>query len=173
MGWRRVPIDQLVSLVRLREVLDYDPNAGTFTWRKRLSAYAPGAVAGCSSGKDGYIQINIDCRAYLAHRLAWFYTHGEWPAEAVDHIDGDGANNRLSNLRLATPLQNQMNKRRHRKTTAGLKGVARNRHGGKWSARIRVEGRRLTVGSFDTPEEAHAAYVAAARYYYGDYANAG
>ena len=79
----------------------------------------------------------------------------------VDHIDGDGLNNRLGNLRIATKSQNQCNRRPMATSTTGLKGVSPYNRDGTWRARISVRGRRISLGYYKTPAEAHAAYVAA------------
>lgn len=93
--------------------------------------------------------------------------------EVVDHLDGDGLNNRRSNLRAVTQQQNTHNKRTNRNSKSGLKGAAWNSYTGKWVATIRAEGRRINLGYYDTPEQAHAAYVEAAIKYFGEYAHDG
>lgn len=148
-----------VTAERLHELLDYDLLTGTFTWRvaHRGTAKA-GAVAG--SPGAGYVCIRIDGRRYLAHRLAWLYVHGGWPDTQVDHINGDPTDNRLANLRMATPAQNQQNQRRARADNkCGLLGVSLCR--GRWQAEIRLNGKGIYLGRFDTPKQAHDAYLAA------------
>jgi hypothetical protein len=93
--------------------------------------------------------------------------------EVVDHLDGDGLNNRRSNLRAVTPQQNTRNKRVNRSSKSGLKGAAWNSYTGKWVATIRAENRRIFLGYYDTPEQAHQAYVDAAIRYFGEYAHDG
>lgn len=86
----------------------------------------------------------------------------------ADHIDGDRLNNRRANLRPATALQQQHNTPRRRDNSSGFKGVGR--YKARWRARIMVKGRRIHLGSFDTPEDAGRAYDAAAREHFGEYA---
>lgn len=88
----------------------------------------------------------------------------------VDHIDGDGLNNRRANLRQASHSQNQRNRGLGRKNTSGYKGVSWHTSSGKWWARIWAGGKRETIGSFATPEAAHAAYVEAAIKLHGEFA---
>lgn len=153
---------------RLREVLHYDPDTGVFTWR---SGPAQGRVAGWleTGPRTGYIRIEIDGRAYMAHRLAYLYVTGEWPSR-LDHIDNDKTNNRFANLRIATASQNAANRRKPRNNSSGYKGVSFYKKTGKWVAYIRHNYRHKTLGYFDTPEAAHAAYCAAAQRFFGEYA---
>jgi len=104
---------------------------------------------------------------YYAHRLAWLYVHGKWPPAEIDHKDCDPANNRISNLRLATHAQNAANAHLRRTSTSGLKGAYR--HQKKWLAQITYNGRRIYLGVFDTDKEAHAAYVAASKDLHGSF----
>ena len=109
--------------------------------------------------------ISIDGRKHLAHRLAWLYVNGYCPPGDIDHINGDRAANRISNLRLATRsenLQNQSKAQKHNKT--GLLGVSHRR--GKFRAQIRVDGKKMHIGTFPTPEEAHTAYLEAKRQFH-------
>lgn len=95
--------ENLESLHRyLHKNLDYDPRTGIFTWHRT------GQRAG--SYKDGYRRIKVLGKRYRAGRLAWFYCFGEWPAQQIDHIDRVKDNDRLSNLREATPVENCANK---------------------------------------------------------------
>lgn len=157
---------------RLREILHYDPETGLFTWcahttpRHRTTG---GQIAGRRQSR-GYIQITIDGRCYVAHRLAWFYITGSWPAAEIDHINGIRDDNRFVNLREATRAQNMANSRRLHSNTSGFKGVSFDKRDGRWRAYIRGNQRRHHLGSFDTPEEAHAAYCAAAAELFGEFA---
>ena|SRR3990167_376480 len=157
---------------RLVEVLNYDPMTGLFSWRKRLAQIVKvGAIAGSING-SGYRQIRIDGRVYKAHRLAWFYIHGEWPAHDMDHAAGRRQDNRLEKIRPATRSQNRANIGKHRNNTTGFKGVLFVRPH-RWRAVIKCEKRRYHLGYFDTPEEAHAAYAEKARELFGEFARAG
>lgn len=157
---------------RLRDVLDYDPMTGEFRWRfDKTGRYArEGARAGAING-DGYRQICIDRVIYGAGPLAVFWITGEWPARFVDHINGDKDDNRWCNIRDATVSQNGFNSRAVKnKKYSPLKGVTF--HRGRYMAQIKVNYRPIYLGRFDTPEEAHAAYMTAARKYFGEYARA-
>jgi len=90
--------------------------------------------------------------------------------ECVDHVDGNGVNNTRSNLRLATYSQNQHNQRKSVANTSGYKGVHWNKARQKWQVRIQSDGKRISLGYFDTPAEGHRAYCQAAKQFYGDFA---
>lgn len=99
----------------------------------------------------------------MAHRLAWLYVYGEWPNGDIDHIDGDRLNNRIANLRDVSRRVNLENQRRPKACNkSGFLGVKTFRDQ-RFQARIQVRGVQLHLGTFDTPHEAHAAYVAAKR----------
>jgi HNH endonuclease/AP2 domain len=158
-----------LTRARLRELLDYDPESGEFRWRKDFPRVSAGDVAGCFD-REGYRVISIDCRSYPAHQLAWFYMTGRWGRPMIDHRDGNRANNRLSNLRVATSSQNNANRPLPRHNTSGFKGVHFDRRLRKWKACICKDWRTKYLGVFPTPEAAHAAYVAAARKLHGEFA---
>lgn len=123
-----------------------------------------GSVAG-SPHNQGYIQICIRRKKYLLHRIIWFYHYGYWPGQ-LDHIDGDRSNNRLENLRECSYSQNHGNKRLNRNNTSGAKGVTLNKATRKWRAQLA----HRYVGEYATFAEAVAAYDAAARIHYGEFA---
>lgn len=165
-------MDPNISAARVRELLSYDPETGIFTWKvSPVGWLKPGRVAGQTNNK-GYIVIGIERRSVMAHRLAWLYMTGEWPDRQVDHIDCARANNRWSNLRLATPSQQSGNARLRRDNTSGFKGVSFMRRKNLYIAQINKGGRLKFLGYFRDPSEAHAAYVAAAEEYWGEYARA-
>lgn len=148
-----------VTIDRLKEVLSYDPDTGSFTWLMSLSNNAPkGSIA--KNIRHGYMRVRIDNVLYMQHRLAWLYMTGSWPPAGmhIDHINGDRADNRWSNLRLATPRQNQQNRRNPEfSNKTGYMGVTL--VGGRYRANITNDGKSIAIGSFDTLEEAHAAYL--------------
>lgn len=162
------PIDQAV----LKHLIRYDPETGVFVWLPRANAKAwntryAGKEAGYvwkATGGRQYRSIRIFDWPFLAHRLACLYVTGEWPAVDVDHEDGDGLNNRWTNLRPATKSQNGANRPANRNNKTGFKGVSM--HAGRFRAAIK--GRVL--GYRDTAEEAAALYAEAAATEFGEFA---
>lgn len=161
-----------ITAEEARQLLDYDAETGALTWRVGRKRARAGNVAGTPHSK-GYIQIRIYGKPYLAHRLAWLITHGAWPENQIDHINGERDDNRLVNLRPATPAENLRNAKRQRNNTSGFKGVSWHKPSKRWQAQIAVNGRTIHVGCFSTPEEAHAAYCKAAEKLHGEFANFG
>lgn len=157
------PLAQITA-DRGRELLIYDPETGVFTRRITAGKFLAGTIAGTESAV-GYIYIGIDGMPRLAHRLAWMYVHGAWPADQIDHINGNKSDNRIANLRdvsRATNMQNLKGARKDNKSS-GLLGVTFNRHAGKFAAQITVEGKMRNLGLYGSPQEAHAAYLAEKR----------
>lgn len=161
---------QHIAHDRLRELIEYNPETGAMVWLKPTSnRVKTGARAG-SLGGNGYWQIKLDGVVYNYHRIAWFYAKGVWPDRWIDHKNGDITDNRLENLRLSTISQNAGNSKIRSNNTVGFKGVERKR--GKFSARIKCGGYRLNLGVFKKAEEAHEAYIEAAKRLFGEFARA-
>lgn len=133
---------------RLKELLDYCPDSGFFTWR----VSHPRAKAGsCAGTKDhyGYLVIRVDQILYKAHRLAWLYVHGVWPAKNLDHINRIKDDNRLCNLRDVSQSVNMHNTSETKKSKSGVKGVVWKADKRKWKAQIRVAYKTIHLGYFD------------------------
>lgn len=161
----------LISHSELLRVLDYRPETGVFTWKIQAS---PRALVGSIAGTPislGYWSIKYCGQAYLAHRLAWFYVNGEWPATDLDHRDLDRQNNKISNLRETNDALNGANKGLAANNTSGAKGVRR-RPNNRWQAIIEHYGKTICLGTYGSREEARAAYLVGAQQVYGEFARA-
>jgi len=159
--------EELLTAERLREILDYDPETGIFIWREGVKRHTAGTRAGYP-GFWGYWRVGIGGKAYRLCRLAWLYMTGEWPKEEIDHINAKRNDDRFVNLREASRAMNAQNLRKpHRDNTHGLTGVMRFKKNWstieKWTSQIMAKGKRYHLGVFDTPEEAHQAYLKAKR----------
>lgn len=150
---------------RVRELFQYDAAEGALTWRIFRGGKLPGERAG-SLKSNGYRYVSVDRTKYGEHRVIWLYVHGVWPIGDVDHIDGDCGNNRIANLRDVPKQMNMQNLRRaHKDSISGFLGVGKQKYdsGRPWVANIMVAGKQTHLGSFSTPEEAHACYLRAKR----------
>jgi len=145
---------------RLRELLHYDPETGLFSWLVHRRRHKAGAIAGCIRN-DGYCRITIDGIGYFAHRIAWLYAYREAPSAQIDHIDGDRANNAISNLRQASNSENCQNRAIRSDSSTGMPGVGWQKKHGKYQAKIGINGKRHSLGLFDTAKDANEAYLKA------------
>ena len=145
------------TIEELREYLDYDPETGTLTWKKRPGYRVQQGAPSCSAlNSNGYKQLQFRGTKFEAHRVAFALHHGHWPTPCCDHIDGNRLNNRADNLRECSLSANQHNRRISRNNTTGVKGVKQRKSGG-YEARVRINGAVYTK-YFYRLEDA-AAYV--------------
>ena len=146
----------LPSLETLSSILEYNPETGDIT--------RDGSIAG-STRADGYKRLSIGPRGsnreYLQHRLAWLMHYGEDPGEnSIDHIDRNPSNNRIDNLRLSTPAEQQKNQPLYKSNKTGIKGVRF--RGRKWSVSLGDNGIKANkLGQFSTLLDAAAARISA------------
>jgi hypothetical protein len=110
--------------------------------------------------KDGKFHVLL-----LHHVIAGYPLNGLM----VDHIDGNGLNNLRSNLRIVTRSQNGMNRKARKNTSSGFKGVQWREDSQVFRAYIRINGKRINLGNYQTAEEAFECYQAAATKYFGEY----
>ena len=149
-------------MISFKSVLDYDPETGIFTWKSSKGFRVKGAQAG-SKCRRGYLCIGVGGKIHKAHRLAWLFVHGVFPSGQIDHIDRNKSNNRIANLRDVGQSINQEN-RLDARTDNKVKalGVSRWTDGRPgFKAQIKVRGKVCYLGTFDTAEAAHSAYIEA------------
>jgi hypothetical protein len=152
----------MITQERLKELFNYDKTTGNLVWKvDRGTNKTRGKVAGSVNG-SGYISIKIENRHNLAHRLVWLWHHGYMPTHEIDHINGVRHDNRIKNLREATCAENAQNQRKAQSHNgSGYLGV--HRHKGGWESTIVINKQKIYIGLFQTPEAAHAAYLAKKR----------
>jgi hypothetical protein len=138
----------------IKDYLSYDPITGLFTWVKTKLG-TPLGNAGYIS-KQGYERISYKGKKYLSHRLAWYFIYGCMPECNIDHKNEIKSDNRISNLRLDVNGDNPQN-------VSKFKGITYNKRRGKWIAEITKHGSGKYLGQYNTPEEAHEAYLCAKR----------
>ena len=165
----------LLTAEEVRTALVYDPDTGKFVWRSRPDVRPQwnGRYAGKPAGilgNRGYAILNIHAKHYLAHRVAWLYMTGGWPAAEVDHINNIRDDNRWCNLRQASHSENNFNKPMDGRNKCGHRGVVFYQNRRVWAAFIKINGKSRCVGSFDSAEAASNAYRAAACDLFGEFA---
>lgn len=162
----------MITQSDLKQMLSYSPETGEFKWlvpHGRWGRFPVGCDAGIrviSSGRRDYIRITIDGKHYPAHRLAWIYMMGGAPSSQVDHKNLDPFDNRWTNLRLADHSLNAAN--RAPIVSHGFKWVQK--RGKRWAALITIHRRQRYLGTYDTPQEAHAAALQVAIEAHGEFA---
>jgi len=156
----------------LKELLHYDPDTGEFTWKERpldmfkmkraclmWNTRFSNTKAGTES-KGGY-SITINYHQFMSRILAWIYVYGYFPEKELCAIDGNEYNDAIKNIRYATrtDIRNKARKNINNKFLMGVDKKSK----GCYTARICVNKKQIHLGTFDTQEKAHAAYVEAKR----------
>lgn len=153
------------DLEKIKTLLEYNAETGLFTWKVNRKGNAKSGMIAGWHHKQGYTSIRVDGHEYLAHRLAWAFQYSFIPENMqIDHINGDRQDNRIENLRLVSHAENCQNSKVRKHSKSGVKGVKK--RGNKWH--VRIQGK--WVGSFDTVEQASAAYRKAAFQNFGTFA---
>lgn len=165
--------DKELPIEFLRECFNYNAETGDLTWKVRPQNHFP-TKKGCNvfnsrcackkagfQNSRGYIAVNIGSYAYLSHRVSWALHYGVWPEKDIDHVSGDKTDNRISNLRMVTREINSRNQKLRKTNSSTCMGVTKDR--GSFRVRINVDGKRLSVGTFATLDEAIAARKQAER----------
>ena len=140
----------MITQSELKEILFYDEVTGYFA--RYLKSIGVWRVVGVKDAD--YLQICINHKLYLAHRLAWLYVHGVWPENQIDHIDHNPKNNKIENLREATPQGNQKNRSMNKNNTSGATGVYLDKVSSKLYVQIMINGKNKCLGRFDNLEDA-------------------
>lgn len=142
----------------VKKTFGYDPETGLLRRLGKVRGRSLNDPVGYAStnvrsGKT-YIMVRMNYGTYVAHRLIWVLVHGTWPVSELDHEDGDGTNNRITNLREVTHVQNQKNMKRPSHNRSGHVGVTWIKRDQRWAARIYKGKKILCYGTYKTFEEA-------------------
>lgn len=131
----------------------YDENTGSLRWSVNRQGHTKkGDLAGNvfknGSGKS-YRSIKFKGRHYLAHRVCWLMHYKSKPPECIDHINGDGLDNRIENLRSVTRSENQRNMKVSARSKTGIMGVSWDKRSKRWCARIKnTDKKTIHIGYF-------------------------
>lgn len=154
------------------ECLDYNPKTGVFVWKSRPASHfknthgmrifnsqRAGTVAGniltLTEYKKEYMQIRCSGFSMTSHRLAWIYVNGDIPeGMEIDHINGNGLDNRIENLRLVSRVENGRNLKKKSTNKSGVTGVSWSKDRNKWVASIMVGGKTIYLGRFSSFDDA-------------------
>lgn len=149
-----------MNIPALRLLFEYDPETGI------LTRNSTGRPCGSPHGK-GYLRVNAGVHGMIyAHRLAFALHHGYLPA-VVDHMDRNRLNNRIENLRACVQAENCCNRVKQLEGASSQhKGVHFEKQTQKWRALIKTNGRKISLGRFETEEQAARAYDEAAEKYH-------
>lgn len=147
----------------LKYLFNYEPETGQFTHLKTRGKGRAGEIVG-KVNMYGYVEMRVLNKLFGAHRLAILYMTGSLPELplTVDHINGNRADNRWSNLRVADYRQQSWNAPAHHHNKSGLKGAWPCKTTGRWVSMLQDGQRRIWLGRFDTAEDAHKAWIKAA-----------
>lgn len=154
----------MITQSRIKELFDYDEATGIFIRKCNIGKYKKDTIAG-TKDKNGYIAITVDGVRTYAHRLVWLYMYGVFPANEIDHINGNKADNRLSNLRDVGRNVQSKNMPKVSNNGSLCIGVAKRKDCDRWAAKIQVNGKNIYLGIYRTYEEAVAARMAANKKY--------
>lgn len=145
--------------MEIDDVYSYDAKTGYITFKcNRHARKVLGNVAGWirtdPSRRTSYIELRADGKTVKAHRLAWRLHYGAWPEGMIDHINGNGLDNRIENLREVDSFDSAKNKPLQKNNTSGVVGVRLYKPNGKWVATISNKGKKITIGYFDKKDDA-------------------
>lgn len=155
----------MLTQSELKKVLSYNPDTGIFTRISATNKVRIGDIAG-TKHVSGYMQICIKRKLYKSHRLAWLYIYGEFPVKQIDHINRVKDDNRIINLRLASPSENSCNQEKRPNNKSGFKGVSICKNG-KYEARSCYNGKHVRFTGFKTAKDASIAYNRYAKEHHG------
>lgn len=143
----------MITQKQLKEILNYDPETGLFTWKITRGRAVSGNVAGTLNKQSGYVNIKTGGHVYKAHRLAFLYVHGYIPDE-VGHDNQVCSDNRILNLVDLSHAENMRNKKVYKNNKSGVPGVTWHKKIKQWQVHIRVNDKSIHLGYFKELDEA-------------------
>lgn len=144
----------MITQKELRNIMEYNPDTGIFKMIKKTSRRVScdddvGNYARKNHNGKAYLNVCINYKTYSIHRLAFLYMEGSFPKEQIDHINGNGTDNRWCNLRKVSQSENSRNMKLFSTNNSGVTGVSWFKRLSKWRARVKVDYKDITIGYFD------------------------
>ena len=142
----------------IQDDIEYLPDTGELFWKRSSRGRKLSKPIGCTNTK-GYRVVTLGGTQFKLHRVVWFKVYGEWPEGELDHIDKNKDNNKVENLRVGSSINSH--NRSMPLPRSGLIGACWNKARQKYKTAIRIDGKNIHLGYFDTPEEASSVYLKA------------
>jgi hypothetical protein len=139
----------LPSIEKLQSLFTYDD--GKLYWKEKPKRSRVNIDHQAGGISQGYMRVKIDGVSYVTHRVIWKLLNQEEPPKYIDHINQDKSDNRIENLREVTQSQNSLNNK--------ARGCSFHKASGKWQASIKINYKQISLGLFNTEEEAAAHYT--------------
>jgi len=155
---------KIIFYEEVRRMFNYCPETGLLSYKHKRGQGSK-SKAGDAAGRVDESGVKNSIRLYLrvwigkpvwnayVHRIIWVWMTGQQPEE-IDHIDGDGLNNKWRNLRSVPHSVNGKNQKLHATNTSGTAGVTQRKDNGRWRARIVVNGKMINLGTFIDKQQA-------------------
>ena len=147
----------------VRQMYDYDPLTGRFTWKVQRGRARAGDPTGyIAKNRSGYkwVTIGLMGKNWPAHRLAWLHHYGSLPIGEIDHLNQDATDNRIHNLRDTIRSVNSKNQHMKSTNTSGVTGVYWEERTKRWRAEVKVNGVKNRLGRFENIHDAAEAVIA-------------
>ena len=155
---------------KLKNHFHYDPESGDIFRKKKWRDQPAMTKVGSKTCNGRYLSSSMGSVYYRAHIIAWALMTDQLPENEIDHINGDGCDNRWVNLRQATRQQNNINQTIRKDNTSGFKGVVKQSRSKTWKVQLNVDGKRCSKTGFTSKEQAAHAYDLWAVDVYGSFA---
>lgn len=163
-----------VTQAELKSLVNYNPDTGHFTWKfDRNWRAKAGDIAGHVNAITGYVELVINKKLYLCHRLAFLFMTGKWPKKETDHINNIRSDNRWCNLREAEISENRCNTRISKNNSSGFKGVYFDARQSTWYGQVRKNGKCHSTNGHSTADEANEAVKIIRQTLHGEFTNHG
>lgn len=164
----RLISEEIEGIKKLLNLVSVDIHTGLCVWSvDRNNRTRAGSPAGTLTSK-GYTRLQMGGKGYMLHRIVFYMAKGYLP-QIVDHKEGIEKGNGIDNLQEATNVENIRKKKKPSHNRSGYKGVLWVKGCGRWRAQISANGKKISLGYFDSAESANAAYQKKAKELFGDF----